>query len=179
MTRILAVLFAAAFLAGCASSPLSSFGRGAAFNESTLGYVDARALRVNISLPEGYVLDVPTTRLVAVARSKTGTRETQLALNPVTTSTGKRGGGMLSKEMAVTTVEMDLTDESMGALRELQSFVGAGTAKEVELRVKLRLRQAPPGATSVKVWVDMRMSAMEEFFPLIDGATIPIAETKP
>jgi hypothetical protein len=133
---------------------------------------------VKISLPVGYVLDVRSTRLVAVVRSKEETRHTDLSLEPVTSSDGKRGGSMWSKETPVTTVEMDLTEESRQALHELQSFVGAGTAKEVELQVRLRLKQAPAGATTVKVWVDMRMSAMEEYFALIEGATIPISETK-
>jgi hypothetical protein len=179
MMRIFIGLIVAALLAGCASSPLSAVGRGASFNESTFGYVDARALRVKISLPEGFTLDVVHTRLVAVVRSKEGTRQSDLALEPITTSEGKRAGALWSKDTGVTTVEMDLTEESRQALRDLQSFVGAGTAKEVELQVKLRLKQVPPGATTVKVWVDMRMSPMEEYFPLIEGATIPISETKP
>ncbi|HUL55495.1 MAG TPA: hypothetical protein VLT60_00765 [Usitatibacter sp.] len=171
-------LLLAVLACGCSSMPLSTLGRGASFNESTFAYVDARALRVKVSLPEGFVLDAAASRLVAVAHSSEGTKRTELALDPLGTGPGKRGGGMWSSEVAVTSFEMDLTEDSVKALRELQREVATGKVKDVQLEVKVRLGAAPPGATSARLWVDLLMSPIEGYFPLIDGGTVAVERAK-
>ena len=152
---------------------LSKAGEPLAF-----AYVDARALRVKVSLPEGFVLDAAGSRLVAVAHSSEGTKRTELALDPLGTGPGKRGGGMWSSEVAVTSFEMDLTEDSVKALRELQREVATGKVKDVQLEVKVRLGAAPPGATSARLWVDLLMSPIEGYFPLIDGGTVAVERAK-
>ncbi len=62
---------------------------------------------------------------------------------------------MMSKEVDVTTVEMDLPDESVKRCGELQHLVVEKKVKDVALRVNVTLSQAPPDATSVKVWIEM------------------------
>ena len=171
-------LLLAALACGCSSMPLSTLGRGASFNESTFAYVDARALRVKVSLPEGFALDAAGSRLVAVARSPEGTKRAELALDPLATGTGKRGGGLWSKEVAVTIFEMDLTEGSVRALRELQREVASGKVKDVALEAKVKLGAAPEGATSARIWVDLLMSPMEGYFPLIDGGTLALDRAK-
>ncbi len=167
----------AALVAACGSVPMSTMVRGAVFNEENLSFVDARALRVKVSLPKGYALDVARTRLLADINSTTGQRKLEFTLDSIATTEGKRGGGMMSKEVDVTTVEMDLPDESVKALRELQHLVVEKKVKDVALRVNVTLSQAPPDATSVKVWIEMMLSGIEDYFPLIDGATIPLNVT--
>jgi hypothetical protein len=61
-------------LSSCTSVPLSTIARGASFNESNLGFLDARALRVKVALPEGFVLDLDRTRLMASISSSSGPR---------------------------------------------------------------------------------------------------------
>lgn len=170
----IAAIALAALACSCTSVPLSTIVRGTSFNESTFGFVDARALRVKVSLPEGFVLDAETTRLNASVSSSGDPRRLELKLDPLTTLGGTRGGGMWSKEIAVTSFEMDLTDESVAELRAVQGLVATGKAKSVQLDVQVKLKSFPAGATSAKVWVELMLSPIEGYFPLIDGGTIPL-----
>lgn len=174
MMRALVAVTVAAVLPSCASIPLSTIARGASFNESNLGFLDARALRVKVALPEGFVLDVDRTKLKASISSSSGSREAEYALQSLDTTSERRGGGYFSKEMAVATCEMSLTDPSARSLRELQGSVASGKVKSFQLDVQVRLKQAPAGATSAKVWVDLMVSPMEGYFPLVDGGTVPV-----
>jgi hypothetical protein len=164
---------AALILAACASMPLSTLMRGASFNESTVGFVDARALGVKVSLPEGFVLDVSNTKLTALVDSASGQRKVTMTLEPVATTKGKRTS-VVSKDVEVTTFEMDLPEESVKSLRELQHLVAGGKAKKVSLDVSVSVSEVPPGATNVKLWVELMMSPMEGYFTLIDGGTLPL-----
>jgi len=148
--------------------------RSASLNENNFGFVNAAALRVRVSLPEGFVLDPAQTRLGASISSSSGSRHAELALEALSTKRATRGGAMWSAELAVTTYEMDLTEASARALRELQGLIASGKVKDVQLEVKVRLKQAPAGATSAKVWVDLMLSPLEGYFPLIDGGTVSV-----
>ena len=174
MRRALVAVVAAAMLSSCASIPLSAIARGASFNEGNLGFLDARALRVKVALPEGFVLDVERTRLKASILSSSSSREAEYALQLLETMSERRGGGYFSKEMAATSYEMNLTDVSARSLRELQGSVASGKVKSFQLDVQVRLKQVPAGATSAKAWVDLLVSPMEGYFPLVDGGTVPV-----
>jgi hypothetical protein len=178
MKRILA-LAAAIFIASCSSVPLSTMVRGASFNEGNFGFLDARALRVKVAVPEGFVLDLERTRLAASISSSTGTRQADFVLQSIDTVAEKRGGGYFSKEIAVTTYEMNLTDPSVKSLRELQGFVASGKVKNFSLDVQVKLKEISPGATSAKVWVDLMLSPMEGYFPLVDGASVDVKILRP
>src|SRR5262249_33427411 len=141
--------------------------------------LDARAMRVKVSVPEGFVLDLDRTRLAASISSSSGSRQADFALQSIDTASGKRGGGYFSKEIAVTTYEMNLTDPSVKSLRELQGFVASGKVKSFSLDVQVKLKEIPPGATSAKVWVDLMLSPMEGYFPLVDGGTVDIKISSP
>jgi hypothetical protein len=171
--RIAALAFAALATA-CSSVPLSTIARGATFNESNFGFLDARALRVKVSLPEGFVLDPGTTRLTALVSAPAGPRILDLVLRPLTTTSGTRVSGMWSREIAVTSFEMDLTDESAAGLRALQGLIANKKVTSVHLDVHVTLKTVPAGATSAKVWVELMLSPIEGYFPLIDGGTIPL-----
>jgi hypothetical protein len=170
--RHVALVLAAALLAACASVPLSAIMRGASFNETTFGYVDARALRVKVSVPKGFAVDVPGTTLAALVESTRGSRRVKLTLDALSTIEGKRPEGLMRNEVDVTSFEMDLTEESVKSLRELQQLVAQAKVKRVSLEVNVNLAEAPEGATSVKVWIEILISPMEGYFTMIDGGTI-------
>lgn len=175
--RCWVLAMAGLLLASCGSMTLPSM-HSASFNESNFGFVDARALGVKVSLPRGYTLDARKTTLMAHVDATAGVHNTELALELVNTTEGKHSSGMVSsKEVDVTTFELDLPEESVKSLRELQRAVAQKTVKSVSLEVRVSLAEAPEGATSVKVWIELLMSGMEGYFTIIDGATIPIERT--
>ena len=179
MTRAIIAAILAASLSSCTSMPLSAISRGASFNENNIAFLDARGLRVKVALPEGFGLDLDRTRLRASISSSTGSREAEFALESLATTSEKRGGGYVSKEIAVTASEMDLTDAAAKSLRELQGFVASGKVKSFSLDVQVKLKEAPPGATSARVWVEIMLSPMEGYFTLVDGGTVPVTASRP
>jgi len=177
--RVIATAILAAWLSSCTSMPLSAISRGASFNENNIAFLDAHGLRVKVALPEGFVLDLDRTRLKASISSSPGPREAEFALESLGTASEKRGGGYFSKEVAVTTIEMDLTDASAKSLRELQGSVASGKVKSFSLDVQVKLKESPPGATSAKVWVELMLTPMEGYLTLVDGGTVPVTVSRP
>jgi len=164
----------AAGLVGCGSVPVATLMRLPTFNEGNVSFLDANALRVKVSLPKGFVLDVANTRIVAKVDATGASSNSPLALDYLGRADGRRRSGLLGKDVDVTTVEMDLTDESVKALRETQALIARGKLTGVSLKVDVNVKQSPPGATSTQVWVDLLLSPIEGYFPLVEGATIEL-----
>lgn len=162
-------------LAACGSAPLSTMMHGASFNEHNYGFVDARALAVKIALPHGFTLDAANTTLTAYVDSTTGSRKSELALEPLRTTEGKRASGMISsKEVDVTVFELHLTEESVKSIREWQRMVAVEKVKNVALEVRVKIAQAPEGVAAVQVWIEIMMSPMEGYVTAVNGSTIPV-----
>jgi hypothetical protein len=167
-------LILAVLLSSCASTPFGPVPGRTTFTENNLSFLDARALRVVVALPEGFELDVDRTQLRAAIYSSSSRRDESYALQLLDASPGKRAGGSLSSPVAVTTYEMNLTDGAARSLRELQGQVSLGNVKGFSLDVNVRVKQFPAGSTSSKVWIDLMLWPMQGFFTFVDGGTIPV-----
>ena len=83
MRSLFAVLFASTLvLAGCASIPLSTAMRLSSLKPRTLAQLDPADVRVRVSLPNGFELNVPKSRLtVSLAATNGPSRKSQLGLS--------------------------------------------------------------------------------------------------
>jgi hypothetical protein len=157
-------------LAACGAIPLATIARFSGFDEQDFAALDPAALRVRVSVPEGFAIDVAQVRLAARVGFEGYSRTERFDLTSVGETRAVKG--------RVVTETLRLADRSQGGFRELQRAARASKAREIHLDVNVALRAAPKGARSVKVWIEMRLSPGEGYVTLIDGGTIALGKTE-
>ena len=174
----LAVLLCLGVLAACSTIPLSTIAAFSTFQESDFAKLDADALRVRISVPAGYALDMGSVRLQVSVGSGGKSRSEAFTLRTVAETHESKPGGWLSPATPVITTTCALAQASEPAFRELQRFVSSGRTESVALDVSLSLSAAPPGATAATAWVDVLLEPRQGYVTLVDGATLPLNATR-
>ncbi|HET7548428.1 MAG TPA: hypothetical protein VFJ86_11690 [Usitatibacter sp.] len=165
-------------LAACGAIPLATIARFSGFDEQDFAALDPAALRVRVSVPEGFAVDVSQVRLAARVGFEGYARTERFDLASVGETRAVKGEGTFSRGTRVVTETLRLADRSQGGFRELQRAARASKAREIHLDVSVALRAAPKGARSVKVWIEMRLSPGEGYVTLIDGGTIALGKTE-
>jgi hypothetical protein len=167
---ILAVV--AVGLSACGAIPLSTIARLSAFGESDFVALAPEVLRVRVSVPDGYVLDVGKVEL-AVEITVGATPETQrFHLQDVAEDHGLRDAGPIFGGIPVATTTLRLADASQKAFRDVQRSATLRKASNIHLDVNVALRSAPAHADSMRVWIDLLLSREQGYFTLIDGGAI-------
>ncbi len=173
--RVLVVLFLAASLlqAGCASIPLSTAIRLASLEPRTLAQVDASEVRVRVSIPAGYELNVATSSLNLSLHSPTGVKqEGELGLSLLQVTPESRSTGFFTANVPVFTYVLALTPEGVNKLRDIQEFLLSDHINEFKFGVNASLAKIPRNARQITFWADVKLFANEQYFPLINGAKI-------
>lgn len=155
--RGLALLAACLVVASCASVPFSTLMRMSSFSEEKFVGLRPDDIGVRIRLPEGFSLDVANSRLAIEVASNAGVH------------TG-------TFELEQTEYELRLTAQSKERFRQLQAFVARAKVEDIAIRVMPKLASRPAGASSVAVWIDLRLTREEGYFALVDGASISLAK---
>lgn len=162
-------------LQGCASVPLSTMVRMSSFSERDFSGLSADEVGVKIRIPGGFGLDVANSWLGIEVTSKAGSHNARFELDQVKSQVVALPGGFLSGPTPGTEHELRLSNSSAGAFRDLQEFVSQGKAEDINIRVVPKLSSSPEGATSIAVWIDLRLSKRDGYFPLVAGTSIPLA----
>ena len=155
--RRLALIALCLVLASCASVPLSTLMRMSSFSEEKFVGLRPDDIGIRIRLPEGFSLDVANSRLAIEVASNAGVH------------TG-------TFELEQTEYELRLTAASKDRFRDLQAFVAKAKVEDIAIRVMPKLASKPEGASSVAVWIDLRLTRAEGYFALVDGASISLAK---
>jgi hypothetical protein len=161
-------------LQGCASVPLSTMVRMGSFSERDFSGLSADEVGVKIRIPRGFGLDVANSWLGIEVTSKAGIHDARFELDQANSQVVELPGGFFSGPKPGTEYELHLSNSSAGAFRDLQEFVSQGKAQDINIRVVPKLSYSPEGATSIVVWIDLRLSEREGYFPLVDGTSIPL-----
>jgi len=165
-------------LGACSAIPLSTMAAFSTFQESDFAKLDPHVLRVRISVPAGYALDMDSVRLKVSVASGGQSRSEAFTLRTVAETHESKPGGWLSPATPVITTTCALAQASEPAFRELQRFVSSGRTESVALDVSLSLSAAPPGATAATAWVDVLLEPRQGYVTLVDGATLPLNATR-
>ena len=166
-------------LQGCASVPLSTMVRMSSFSERDFSGLSADEVGVKIRIPRGFGLDVANSWLGIEVASKAGIHDARFELVQVKSQVIALPGGFFSGPTPGMEYELRLSNASAGAFRDLQEFVSRGKAEDINIRVVPKLSSSPEAATSIAVWIDLRLSEREGYFPLVDGTSIPLARRAP
>ncbi len=175
MRALAGSFFALVFaLSGCASIPISTALSLSSLTPRSLAQVAPEQVRVRLSVPVGYELNVPKTQLSLRLTGPTETRTVAMNLTLLGVETESRSAGLLSASVPVTTYSLALSDIGARDLRELQKFVLSGDTRDFKFTVRAPLARVPPGAREVTFWADLKLSLSERFMPLINGAKISL-----
>jgi hypothetical protein len=163
----------AMLLNGCASIPLSTAVRFSSMSAKSLAQIDPVQVRVKLSVPVGYEINVAESELKFSLVSSSGESHAgAMGLSLLQSMRDIRSGGFFSQDITVTTYFLALSPEGTRQLRELQQFVLSGQPRKFEFSVKAPFAKLPPGAQEVTFWADLKLSQHDSFVPLIDGAKI-------
>jgi hypothetical protein len=165
-------------LCGCASVPLSTIARMSTFNERDFAALDAEVVRVRVTLPDGFALDVGRSWLGVELTSAAGAHQSTFELDQELVQPAVIPGGIFSSSQRGTVYVLRLSSPSQTRFRELQRFMGKGRADQVSIRVVPRLASFPKDAASAKVWIDLLLSKTQGYFTLVDGATVDLQKLR-
>lgn len=161
--RWLALLALHVAVASCASVPLSTWMRMSSFSEEKFVGLRPADIGIRIRFPEGFQLDVASSRLAIEVASNAGVHTATFDLQQTTWQS--RPGEEY---------ELQLTAESRDRFRHLQVFVAQAKVEDIAIRVMPKLAFRPERASSVVVWIDLRLSQEEGYFALVKGASISL-----
>jgi len=176
--RILLAVACFAFQ-GCASMPLATMARMSTFDESEFAILQPEQLGVRIRIPDGFSLDVGKSWLGIEIGSTKGVHDARFELGQVSLLPVPLPGGLFSGSRRGLQYELRLTRPSESRFRDLQTFVSQGKLEDVNIRVVPKLASSPSDATSVPVWIDLRLSTQEGYFALVDDASIALKRLSP
>lgn len=179
--RVLAgmLLATSVALAGCASIPLSTALSLSSLSPRTLAQTDPAQVRVRLSVPAGYEVDIPAARLTLRLEGASGIKSASMGLSLLGTSRETRSGGLFRSDVPVSTYVLALNPDGVRQLKELQRFVLAGDPSTFLFGVKAPFAKMPPQAREMTFWADLKLSLAEPYKPLIDGARLRFEDTPP
>jgi hypothetical protein len=147
--------------------------RLSALDAQAVAAIDPRQVRLRVSVPRGFVLDVPASRLTLAAKLRNGTsREDGFTLSQLAVTDDTRGRSWFSDDVAVRTWTFGLAAEGQRALAAFQQYALDERLASCTFSVNIRFAASPPAASEVTFWTDLQLSEREGFLVLIDGATV-------
>lgn len=137
-----------------------------------IAQIDANQVQVRVSLPVGFTLDVPKTRLNLKLSGPGGSRAAEMTLLPVSVARGIRSGGIFSPDTVVNTHTLRLAPEGARQLKAAQQFIMSNRPREFHFGIEVPFATVPKQAKEVVFWADLKLSNQDSFQPLVDGARI-------
>ena len=173
MTRTVVIVFCLC-VSSCVSVPLSTIVRMSTFDGRDFAKLDAEVVRVRITLPQGFGLNVGMSWLGVEVKSAAGVHSGAFELDQEQVRVTHIPGGIFSGTEKGTAYTLRLSAPSKAKFRELQGFVRRAHADEINIRVVPRLSSFPRDVASAKVWIDLLLSETQGYFTLLDAAQIPL-----
>ena len=173
---LLALLALCLSMISCASVPLSTMMRMSSFSQEKFLGLPPEDVGVKIRFAEGFGLDVANSRLAIEVASSTGVHNAAFDLEQTGLQPVQLPGGLFSSPQPGVGYQLRLTAQSKNKFRELQAFVARAKVEDIAIRVMPKLGAKPDGATSVVVWIDLRLTEEEGYFALVKAAQITLAK---
>lgn len=161
-------------LSACSSIPLSTAARLSQFNRDTAQALRPAEVALRVSVPRGFVIDPAKTYLAIGLQQhdEAAMRDFMLDLRLAHSGPGARSAGLLRGEVATTDFELVLNDHGRRKFREVQDRIARWQGGRTALNAGTDFSSRPEGASTVTLWIDLRLSNQDGFFPLIDGARV-------
>ena len=170
----LTVLALSAILASCASVPLSTVMRMAPFSEEKFIGLRPDDIGIRIRFSDGFELDVANSRLAIEVASSAGVHDAQFDLEQTGMQPVRLSSGLFSRPQPGVEYDLQLSSGSKTRFHDLQAFVARAKVQDIGVRVMPKLASKPDGATSVLVWIDLRLTREQGYFALLEAASISL-----
>jgi hypothetical protein len=142
-----------------------------------LAQIDPAGVKVKVSAPKGWVINIASAKLVLTVSGASGSSRTaDMHLRLLRSKNGKRGGGLFSSPVPVTTYWLALSKPGVRQLRTIQQFIQMDQARKFNFDVNWKFSSCPPGANQVELWAGLQLAPDKEFMTLIDGAKLDLPE---
>lgn len=161
-------------LTSCASVPLHTAWRLSSLSREDLVHIDPAQVRVKVSVPRGFAIDIPATRLKLVVTASGQERIANMRLNALERHRGVRSRGWLHHDVPVCTVMLELTADSRRQLRAMQRFIDESGPLHYQFSLIWPLAEVPPDAGKVTIWADLQLRADRRYLPLVDAAHLAL-----
>ena len=158
--------------AGCASIPLSTALSLSSISPRTLAQIDPGQVRVRLSVPTDYEINIPKSRLNLALTTPTGTSTGEMKLSLLGVTKESRSGGLFKADIPVSTYLLMLSPDGSRQLQELQRRILTNDPTGYEFSVNAPFSKVPANPIEVTFWADLKLSPKDPFMPLIDGAKI-------
>lgn len=177
--RFIVILSALLVLSGCASIPFSTMATFSQFDENTLTKLDPNQMLVKVSVGNDYSLEPDSTKLQLSVQPSNVNRSTEAAfgLELLSKVTEKRGTGLFSADMEVTTYEFKIDQTGAETLKQLQTqFKTTGLSGDMSFSVETDFDTKDK--TEIKdemwLWIDLQLSEQQGYIPLFEAAKMDI-----
>jgi hypothetical protein len=157
---------------GCASIPFSTALSVSSMSPRALAQIDPAQVRVKISVPIDFEIDVPESHLSLSLTTSSGTRAAAMKLTLLGVTKESRSGGLFKAEVPVSTYLLALSQDGARQLQLLQRQVLVQDPTGFEFSVGAPFSKVPTNPSEVTLWADVKLSATEPFMRLINGARI-------
>ena len=157
---------------GCASIPLSTALSLSSMSPRALAQIDPAQVRVKISVPVDFEINVPESHLGLSLTTSSGTSTAAMKLSLIGVTKESRSGGLFRAEVPVSTYLLALNSDGARQLQVLQRQVLLHDPTGFEFSVGAPFSKVPANPSEVTLWADLKLSATEPFMRLINGAKI-------
>lgn len=157
---------------GCASIPLATVLNLSSMSPRALAQIDPTQVRVKISVPADFEIDVPESHLGLSLTTPSGVRSAAMKLSLLGVTKESRPGGVFKADIPVSTYLLALSSDGARQLQLLQRHVLVQDPTGFEFSVSAPFSKVPANPTEVTLWADLKLSPMEPFMRLMNGAKI-------
>jgi hypothetical protein len=157
---------------GCASIPLSTALNLSSMSPRALAQIDPAQVRVKISVPADFEIDVTESHLGLSLTTPSGTRSAAMKLSLLGVAQESRSGGLFKADIPVSTYLLALSSDGARQLQTMQRQVLVQDPTGFEFSVSAPFSKVPANPTEVTLWADLKLSPTEPFMRLINGAKI-------
>lgn len=180
--RFIVVLCSLLVLSGCTSMPLATMLKFSQFDEQTIAQLDPQQMLVKVSVRDDYSLIQDSTKLQMKFQPDDVNESTKAALNLKLLSkvAETRSAGLFSSDTSVITYEFAVDQAGVETIRQMQAQFTKADHKGT-MNFKVNTDFEPIDAKNMKdellLWIDLRLSEKEGYFPLIEAAHIELEQS--
>lgn len=158
-------------LTACSSVPLSTMMRFRNADQSMATQLQPADIRVRFSVPADFALKPDSTTLKVAMTSAVATFTGNFGLDMLDESVIERDGGWFSASQSLRRYTFALRPPSQATMSATLATLKA-PLESLQFNVGWAFDTWPADKQDVQIWVDIKLADEEDYFTLLDGATI-------
>ncbi|WDE06447.1 hypothetical protein SG34_005875 [Thalassomonas viridans] len=161
---------------GCSSIPLSTMMKFSTFDESDFLEIDPRQLRARVRLEQGFTLSAEKSKLEIEIDTLKGRINYLFPLQELSAKVVTQEASLFFTPEPVTEYQLKLTGQAVSAFLALQQEIKAKKPGSYSLSVSTSLGERPENAEEVTMSVLLKLSEGDDYFTLVDNATLALGK---